>query len=279
MPSTQLRTHKRNFFEMEDDKKRGYIQNILYWKLSPNNDHLLNSLLVLIAYRCFDGKSYSGKFFELNKSLEIYFDEPIRKFSTVFSLLILYGWIIPLHKNRKSRKREFRLSEKTIKLIFSETRLVLSKEIDLGDLEDSNLKDIVKINHVHSKNQPCDIVEINQLKRSNKENLKKNSLNGQRESFEKNQIEINGGNKFIEAIEQNGLMPEFQKTVSQYGRNPEKDTIPLIKDWANMDNNRLKRFSPKNLINRFNGAMEKGFIPTSKSKQDTPTRIKGGTLI
>lgn len=107
-----------------------------------------------------------------------------------------------------------------------------------------------------------------------KETLKKNSLIDGRESFEKLQIEVNESPRFIELIEKSGLMPEFKKTVSQSGRNPEKDTIPLIMDFARMDNNRFKIFTPENLIKRFCGAVQKGFIPNTNSKEGTSTKIK-----
>lgn len=223
----------------------------------------MNRILLLIAYRCFDPEAdtYSREFFQNNESLARIFGVSQKQINTLIQRLAFEKWVLII--NPKSPHRKIRLTEKTKGLIYLETESILENpKILLGTIGNSN------------SNQNFT------QKRTRKETLKELSKSD-RERFEKIGIIASGGPGFIQAIQENGLMEKLREIISEAGPDPEKDTLSILRHFGGLDNNRGKSFAPDEISQRLKGYFKNGLhINREKMNQEqTPTRVRGGTLI
>jgi hypothetical protein len=282
---------------MEKIDKRGYEKNVSFYTLSPDKNHLVNRVLELVVFRCWNGnkKNYSGEFFMGNKKLVEIFEVSQKRISEAFTLGIDNGWIYPVNKNRKVTPRKFKISDKTLRLIYTETELVLNKEIDFQNLSENHQKSIVENDYEHGQNRLTDIDENdyehgqNRLsdidendyhKERFKEPIKELSKR-ERENFEKLEIIASGGVEFKQAIQQSGLMEPVKKLIGEAGLDPEKETNSIIQHFGGLDKNNGKSFTPDGIIKRLEGYFKNGIhndrgIPKIEI---IPIRVKAGKMI
>lgn len=117
--------------------------------------------------------------------------------------------------------------------------------------------------------------------RNRKETSKINSLNGEREDFEKIKIEASGGPEFIKAIQENGLMEKIREIISEAGPDPEKDTPSILRHFGGLDNNRGKSFTPDEISQRLKGYFKNGLHLNGGNgiKETHPVKPKAGRMI
>ncbi len=262
---------------MANKTGRGYLQNISHYCLSERKNSLMNRILILIAYRCFDNKAntYSGVFFQNNETLAKIFKVSPKHINTMLQNLASdsNGWILII--NAGSPHRKIRLTEKTKELIYLETESILENpDIPLLPIGNSNSNQnfppLGTIGNSHSN-------QYFTQKRTRKETRKELSKSD-KERFQKNRIVASGGPEFIQAIQKNGLMEELKEIISEAGPFPEKETDSIIRHFGGLDKNKGKSFSLEEVSQRLQGYFKNGLHHNRKQDQP-PIRIKGGPMI